>query len=317
MNAIATETIHGSSLVAGDTLFGYEILERIGQGAGSVIYAVADPVDNHLYALKHVIRRDDGDLRYFEQLESEFAASKLVNHPNLRKCHELRTERTILRKPTEAALVMELFDGRRLDLALPSSILEKVQIFTGVADALLAMHDAGYIHCDLKPNNILIAHDGSVKLIDLGQACRAGTIKERIQGTPDWISPEQVCRSPVTYRTDVFNFGATLYWALTGKKLTTLYTLRREANSFLCDERITAPSTLNPSIPEALSNLCIECVRNNPSKRPSDFNEVKHRLELTQHTLSDHWKLNADLVRLEDDEADTVPKESWDDSWWK
>src|SRR5205823_1159523 len=129
----------------------------------------------------------------------------------------------------------------------------------------------GFVHCDLKPNNILLAPDGRVKVIDLGQACKVGTQKQRIQGTPDYISPEQVRREPVTQRTDVYNFGATLYWALTGRNFPTLFTLKRGENSFLVDSQIPTPQALNDEVPETLSNLAMECVRTNPAKRPADM----------------------------------------------
>ena len=77
---------------------------------------------------------------------------------------------------------------------------------------------------------------GEVKVIDFGQSCRIGTVKERIQGTPDYIAPEQVARRPITSQTDVFNLGATLYWALTGQDIPTLYTVNKKGeNSFLLD----------------------------------------------------------------------------------
>src|SRR5205809_142124 len=82
------------------------------------------------------------------------------------------------------------------------------------SSGLEALHHMGYIHCDLKPNNILVDPGGQVKVIDLGQACKVGTAKSRIQGTPDFIAPEQVKCEAVTARTDVFNLGATMYWTL-------------------------------------------------------------------------------------------------------
>ncbi len=124
-----------------------------------------------------------------------------------------------------------------------------------------------------------------MKIIDFGQTCRSGTAKKRIQGTPDFISPEQVKCEPVTPRTDVFNFGATLYWALCGQKLPTLFTLKKGANSFLMDDHIATPGAINPEVPETLSNLVMECVRTNPAKRPGDMGDVVRRLELIHHTL--------------------------------
>src|SRR5207253_2571624 len=140
-------------------------------------------------------------------------------------------------------------------------------------------------HCDLKPANILVDDARNVKVIDLGQAVRAGTVKQRIQGTPDYISPEQVQLRPVTVRTDVFNFGATLYWALTGKKLPTLYTVKQSENSFLLDTRIDTPTDLNPLVPATLSNLVMDCVRTNPEKRPDDMKDLERRLEVIRFAI--------------------------------
>src|SRR5207248_1366007 len=121
--------------------------------------------------------------------------------------------------------------------------------------------------------------------IDLGQAAKVGTAKSRIQGTPDYIAPEQVKCLPVTERTDVFNFGATMYWALSGRKMPTLFTLKKGENSFLVDSQIAAPHQLNPTVPENLSNLVMECVRTNPAKRPADMTELVRRLEIIEHAM--------------------------------
>jgi serine/threonine protein kinase len=122
-------------------------------------------------------------------------------------------------------------------------------------------------------------------VIDLGQTCKVGTAKKRIQGTPDFIAPEQVKCLPVTVKTDVFNFGATLYWCLCGRKLPTLFTLKKAENSFLVDDQMASPHDCNPMIPEPLSNLVMECVRTNPAKRPQDMAELTRRLEIIEHAI--------------------------------
>ena len=122
-------------------------------------------------------------------------------------------------------------------------------------------------------------------MIDFGQACKVGTAKKRIQGTPDFIAPEQVKCEPVSIRTDVFNFGATLYWALCGRSLPTLFTLKKSQNSFLFDDIMASPASLNPMVPESLSNLVMECVKTNPAKRPADLKEVGRRLEIMRHAM--------------------------------
>jgi serine/threonine-protein kinase len=265
------------------TIFGYDLIEPIGEGAGSLIYAVSDPVTKQILALKHVIRKTEKDARFIEQLENEFTIGSQITHPNLRRVIDFKCNRTMLRKLVDAALVMELFDGQPLETALPRDLISVLDIFIATASALAAMHQAGFVHCDLKPNNIMLDTNGEVKVIDLGQACPVGTVKARIQGTPDFISPEQVKCLPVSKATDVFNFGATLYWALSGRKLPTLFTIKKGENSFLLDEKIPSPHELVPTIPEPISLFTMECVRTNPAKRPADMQEVLRRLEVLRH----------------------------------
>jgi len=123
-------------------------------------------------------------------------------------------------------------------------------------------------------------------VIDYGQSCRIGTIKERIQGTPDYIAPEQVARRPISVQTDVFNLGATLYWATTGKVIPTLYTVNKKGeNSFLMDTRIDTPQDLNPKVPLALSKLVMDAISTKPGNRPADMDEFITRLELAKHIM--------------------------------
>jgi hypothetical protein len=159
-----------------------------------------------------------------------------------------------------------------------------VKQFIQVAEGLHALHHLRHVHCDLKPNNILINAEGAVKVIDLGQACPVGTVKKRIQGTPDFIAPEQVKCEPVSVRTDIYNFGATMYWALTRKMMPTLFTIKKGENSFLMDTQVPSPRDLNPSVPETLSNLVMECIRTNVSKRPPDMKELAFRLDVIGST---------------------------------
>jgi len=266
------------------TLFGYEVLSFLGQGAGSDIYVVTHPQTKQVYALKHVVRKNDKDDRFIEQLENEFEASRLIAHHGLRKCMDMKVTRTLLRKATEAALVMEMVDGTSLEAQPPTNLVQTVNCFVQTARALESLHQLGYVHCDLKPNNILRSADGAVKVIDLGQAAKIGATKKRIQGTPDYIAPEQVKLMAVTEKTDVYNFGATLYWALTGRNLPTLFTVGKKKNSFLVDDRIPSPRDINASVPEQLSNLVMDCVRVNPVKRPT-MRELVSRLEIIEHAV--------------------------------
>src|SRR5687767_13080978 len=269
-----------------EKLLQYDILERLGEGARSTIYAVTDPATKRVFAMKHVLRNDPKDLRFVEQMEAEFEISKQFVHPNLRRTYELKVQKTMLVKVTEAFLLMELVDGKALDVAPPKTMLEVVDTFIQSAQGLGAMHQMGYVHCDIKPNNILRTPTGHVKIIDFGQSCKIGTVKERIQGTPDYIAPEQVKRKPVSHKTDIFNLGATIYWALTGKNIPTLYTVNQGEHSFLVDDRIDSPQDLNAAVPPALSNLVMECIASKPEKRPAGMDHVINRLELSRHILT-------------------------------
>ena len=278
-----------TSLSTGSTpksLFGYDVIDLVGEGAGSLIYAVSDPRDNHLYALKHVTRKNDKDIRFIEQLEAEHEVGQLIRNPGLRRTYDLKINKNLIFKVTDAALVMELFDGRPLEFVKPPTLLGQVDVFIQTARALDALHSLGYVHCDLKPNNILLNDKAQVKVIDLGQAAKFGTVKKRIQGTPDYIAPEQVNCGPVTMRTDIFNLGATMYWTMTGQKLPTLYTVKQKENSFLLDAKIDPPAAINKLVPEMLSNLVMDCVRTSPVKRPRNMNEVATRLEVMRHAIS-------------------------------
>ncbi len=289
----------------GQKLLNYDVIARLGEGAGSVIYEVTDSVTGKRYALKHVVREDAKDIRFVEQMQQEFEISKQFNHVNLRRTYELKINKKMLLKVTEAFLLMELVSGQALDVRQPRNILEAIDTFIQAALGLHAMHNLGYVHCDIKPNNILRTEDGVVKVIDFGQSCKIGTIKERIQGTPDYIAPEQVHRRPVSHKTDIFNLGATIYWTMTGKNIPTLYTAGRGDNAFVVAERVQSPNELNSQVPLPLSNLVMDCVIPRPEKRPASMENVISRLELAKHQIlhqQNPQRPRVEDLNLDDDE---------------
>jgi serine/threonine protein kinase len=154
-----------------------------------------------------------------------------------------------------------------------------MNVFHTVAEAVAHINARGFVHADLKPNNIIVDPAGGVKIIDMGQSCPMGTVKERIQGTPDYIAPEQVRREPLDARTDVFNFGATLYWGLTGKPIRTILP-KDDMIQMVADMRTPPPEDLNPNVPGPLSMLILDCIHSSPAKRPKSMNVVMSRLDL-------------------------------------
>lgn len=262
---------------------GFTIKKRIGTGARSTIYLATDEHNNTEVALKRVIFERPEDVRIFEQVKTEYKIARQIDHPYVRKCYKLKKIRSMF-KVKELLLSMELFDGKNLEDSPTLSLLDVLLVFRMVANGLNAMHQQGLVHCDIKPNNILIGKSGAIKIIDLGQSCKIGTTKRRIQGTPDYIAPEQVKRKPLGPKTDVFNLGATMYWALTGKNVPTLIPKKNKLGLSIAQPR-RAPHEIRNRIPLEISKLVMDCVENDPVKRPRNMMMVVSRLDMMVHNI--------------------------------
>jgi serine/threonine protein kinase len=262
---------------------GFTILRRIGTGARSTIYLASDEEDNSTVALKRVTYEKPEDARVFEQVETEYKVAKQIDHPYVRKCYKLRKIRSMF-KAKEMLLSMEYFEGKNLEDCSTLSLGDVLLVFRMVASGLNAMHQQGYVHCDMKPNNILLNKSGSIKIIDLGQSCKIGTTKQRIQGTPDYIAPEQVKRKPLGPKTDIFNLGATMYWALTGKNVPTLIPKKNKFGLPVTEVR-RAPHELKHQLPIGISKLVMDCIEDDPANRPRNMMTVISRLDLMVHSI--------------------------------
>ncbi|HBG28820.1 MAG: hypothetical protein A2Y10_06840 [Planctomycetes bacterium GWF2_41_51] len=266
-------------------LDGFTIIKKLGIGARTTIFLAKDEENGKTIALKRAVYEKPEDLRIFEQIENEYRVSKIVNHPYLRKCGKLIKIRKLL-KVKELLLTMDLFEGESLERSKSLSLGDVMLVFRMVAEGLNAMHQQGFIHCDIKPNNILINNDsGAISIIDLGQGCKIGTVKPRIQGTPDYIAPEQVKRMHLDARTDVFNLGATMYWALTGKNVPTLIPQANDIAAMMGQKGFAAPHEIYNKIPISVSRLVVDCVREEPIKRPKSMSEIISRLDLLIHSI--------------------------------
>lgn len=265
----------------GTKLAGFNVIAELGRGAASVVYLVQDAKSKQIYALKQVQKNSPKDQRFLDQAESEYQIGSKVKHPVVRRMHDIIKNRSLL-QVKELFLVMEYVDGVAIDKHPPKSIESALAIFSQVARGLAAMHRAGYVHADMKPQNVVVCDNGDIKVIDLGQACPIGFVKERIQGTPDYIAPEQVHRREITERTDVYNLGATLYWVLTGKNIPTAIGKGDSLVDSLDDNLIEKPTPIRdlaPQAPEQLADLIMQCVEVNPANRPQSMEEVADKLE--------------------------------------
>ncbi len=257
-------------------------MSEIGRGAASIIYLVQDTKNKQVWALKHVEKSNAKEQRFLDQAANEYKVSQELGHPGIRSIPKLIKKGSLL-NVRELFLVMELVDGQSLELHPPKTFEEGVYIFKQTARALAHMHQRGFVHADMKPNNIVVSDEGEAKIIDLGQSCRIGTIKERIQGTPDYIAPEQVHRREITPKTDIFNLGATMYWTLTRKHIPTALPKGDSLMGSLDDNLIEKPKPaceLNPRINDKLNDLIMQCVEVDPANRPASMDMVADRLEL-------------------------------------
>lgn len=265
----------------------YEVLssQPLGSGAHSTIYAVKDK-DNHVYAIKHVVRHSAEQQRFIDQVETEHQIALKVDHPSIRKSFKIIRKGMI--KTNEVYVLMELVDGMTLEQYRFADMLDFCQVMQKVAEGLGALHAAGYVHADIKPNNIMVDDKQVVKIIDLGQSCPIGTVKQRIQGTPDYIAPEQVRRKQITPETDVYNLGATMYFLLTKVHVPSIMPSAEPTVAMKPSKECKPVRDVNPEVPPALSSLVMNCIEYQPSDRPSSMNQIHQRLSMaiTQLTRS-------------------------------
>jgi len=278
-------------MATGREIAGYRLLMRIGTGAASELFAVQDPKTKQVYALKHVKKNIDRDHRFLEQVEIEYAVGSKLDHPNIRRVERMIRHRKMF-KVIAVSLVMELVDAVSLDQRRPRNQLEAIRIFQQVAKGLSHMHGRGFVHADMKPSNVLVGDDDLVKIIDLGQACAIGTVKKRIQGTPGYMAPEQAHRQAITPKTDIYNFGATMYWVLCNEVIPTAMPPKDDSSSLFSgalDAEMVKPPIppvqKNPAIHPLLSKQILDCVQLHPDDRPESMDLVANRLELIADLL--------------------------------
>ena len=288
---------------------GYRVLAKVGSGAASELYAVQDPKTKQVWVLKHVLKTNERDQRFVEQVQTEYAVASKLDHPNVRKVHRFIKQRQRF-KLTSVVLLMELVDAMTLDQRLPQSHAEAVRIFHQVAQGLAHMHSRGFAHADIKPNNVLVSEDEAVKIIDLGQGCALNTVKKRIQGTPGYMAPEQAHRQAITAKTDIYNLGAMMYWVLVGEVIPTALPPKDDTASLYTGavdaDRVKAPvppHEKDASIHPLLSKQILDCVRMHPDDRPESMAVVANRLELIGELLESPGKPPPPVVGDQDTTA--------------
>jgi len=260
----------------------YQVLGTLGQGAQSTIVRIRRSADAKQYALKIVPIDKKEDQKYLEQAKHEFRVAQMLDHPHLIKVHALETESDWLFRVRKALLLLDYVNGQTLDTFAKLRLPHLVQVFVRVADGLVHMHRKGVCHADLKPNNIMISRTGDVKVIDYGLAWIKSQPKGRIQGTPEYMAPETATAKIVSERTDIYNFGATMYRMLTGQHAPQVIGERGAAlplDAGLWKQLLKPVQTFRPKAPPALCELVQRCLAFEASQRPARMSEIQGALD--------------------------------------
>ncbi|MCC7326907.1 MAG: serine/threonine protein kinase [Burkholderiales bacterium] len=258
------------------TLGRYAIIEEIAQGAMGVVYKARDPLIDRIVAIKTIaIGLSDAETEAFERrFFREAKSAGRLNHPNVVTIHDVGKSGEI------AYIAMEFLDGQSLRTVLDSGVVlphgQIVDIVAQVADGLAFAHHEHIVHRDVKPANIMVLHNGMVKITDFGIALLptgTRTLAGNVFGSPRYISPEQVMGRPVDGRSDIFSLGAVLYEMLTGVPPFSGVDLNSILTQVLSDPT-PAPSSHNPTIPRAFDHIVGKALAKDPADRYQDAQEM-------------------------------------------
>jgi serine/threonine protein kinase len=254
----------------------FQVLGTLGKGAHSTILHIRRTGDSKQYALKVVPIHTADDLKFLDQAEHEFQVAQKLDHPNLIKIYALESIRNWMFRVRKLHLLIEYVNGKTLDVMPPAPISRLIQIFVRVAAGLAHMHRRGVCHADLKPNNIIVSRTGDVKIFDFGLARIKGESRGRVQGTPEYMAPEQAKRGVVNERTDIYNFGATMYRLVTWRLAPAAVA---EGSEFAMDakmrEQLLKPvQEYNAEAPPELCEIIHRCLSYDPHKRPERVGEI-------------------------------------------
>ena len=279
----------------------YEILERIGTGGMAVVYKAKCHRLNRLVAIK-ILKSDLAQNEEFRRrFNAESQAVAQLSHPNIVSVYD------VSRGGDTEYIVMELIDGitlkqymeKRGQLNWRVSLHFITQIMRGLSHA----HSRGIIHRDIKPQNIMVLRDGSVKVADFGIACLADsaqTMTQEALGSVHYISPEQARGDRPDARSDIYSSGVVLYEMLTGR-----LPFEGESAVSVAIQHLSsiplAPREINPDIPEQLELICMKAMAP----------DLEHRYQSADAMIADleAFRKNPD-VEMKFDLSDLRPEET-------
>ena len=249
----------------------YEILEQLGQGAMGIVYKARDPKINRLVAIKTIRFSDDFEEKQVIEVKERFfkeaeLAGKLA-HPSIISIYDVGEDYEL------TCMAMELLDGTNLEPHCePNNLLPQRKalfVIQKAAEALDFAHTQGVVHRDVKPGNIMLLKNGTVKVTDFGIAKAVASSQTKsgiILGTPNYMSPEQINGRTLDGRSDIFSLGAVLYQLLTGHLPFTGKTL---TELFYQVTQVKHPSlrTLNPKVLPPCEQILDRALAKDPEDR--------------------------------------------------
>ncbi len=262
----------------------YKLNRIVASGGMATIYAATDLRLDRTIAVKIMHPHLAQDEKFVERFIREAKAAASLSHPNIVAVLDQGWNQG---GTPCVFIVMELVEGSTLRDYLfeqgPASVEQTLQMLMPVASALAAAHKIGIVHRDIKPENILVSKEGRIKIADFGLARGAllGTTltaeSSVILGSVSYLSPEQVQRGVADSRSDIYSLGIVLFELLTGTKPyqgeDPVQIAIRHVN-----DRVPAPSSINPAIPKEIDELVLSATDVNPDKRPKDGAEFFDQL---------------------------------------
>ena len=253
------------------------LLRLLGRGARSYIYEAKNMKTAETVAVKIVPRKSSADDKFVAQIVNEYEIGSRLNHPNIVKYYALEKVRKFF-TPSQYNLIMEYVKGTTLEKFRDVPVPELLELFIQLGETLSFMHEQGFIHSDLTPHNLIITPERKIKLFDLGLACRKGTRRERIQGTVDFIAPEQARKGFIDSATDIYCFGSSLYYLLTGRNVPSSLVLFKKSRGSSLRKYIESVKDLNPEVPPVLDDIIMQCIERKKENRPHSIKDVTDRL---------------------------------------
>jgi serine/threonine-protein kinase len=251
----------------------YKILERIGSGGMSIVYKAQDLVLGRLVAVKMLHESLTGDPDFLRRFRQEAYAAASLQHPNIVTVHDVGQD------GDRHYIVMEYVEGRTLkDLVRQYNedgqnmpVSRALDLSVQISDGIGYAHRAGLVHCDVKPQNVLVTRDDRIKVADFGIARAVSEASQhidddRVWGTPQYFSPEQAAGQPPSPSSDVYSIGVMMFELLSGKLPFTA-----DSQAALALKHMQEPpphvSDLNPAVPEQLDLIVNKVLAKEPAGR--------------------------------------------------